>query len=375
MDSSQTDDILNPSVQRALALLELLRARPAGVPLHELLSGLDISRSSLFALLNTLKQLGYVEQSERRGSYRAGPRLQAWYQPALLPRGDLLSFFYHEAAVAECGETLALAVPAADSVMILAQVESPQRVRSVFRTGEVYAVGQSAAYAVLHAASDDVIERGYAHRADTETVELALPICRDGVQPDAALLVSLPAFRADTPTIERLLLLLRESAARISYRLGAPAYTPFMRQPEADLPAVVPMDADQIEAFLRGPWTARLACLRTDQTPHVVPVWQAWDGQQFYIPAWRGSQWIEYVLAQPKVSLVVDEPWPPLRRVTARGTAYPLEPDEAARQRLLRSLRRRYLGALAWPPPDQTAIDIFRVVPDTLRGWQGIVAV
>ncbi|MCS7070994.1 MAG: helix-turn-helix domain-containing protein, partial [Anaerolinea sp.] len=261
MDPAQTDDILNPSVQRALALLELLRARPSGVSLPDLLGSLDISRSSLFDLLNTLKQLGYVEQAERRGSYRPGPRLQAWYQPALLPRQDLLTFFYHEATVADCDETLALAVPAADGVLILAQVESPRRVRSVFRTGELYPAGQSAAHAVLYGPLDEVIERGCAHRADADAVELALPICRDGVQPDAALLVSLPAFRADPETLDHLLLRLRESAARISYRLGAPAYTPYRQRHEVDLPAVVPMDADQIDTFLRGPWTARLACL------------------------------------------------------------------------------------------------------------------
>ncbi|MBZ0278052.1 MAG: helix-turn-helix domain-containing protein [Anaerolineae bacterium] len=365
-------DSLVPAVQRTLALLEILRTKPEGVTLQELLGSLDISRSSLFALLNTLKQLGYVEQAERRGSYRPGPRLQAWQQPALFPQQDQLASFYHEAGMSGCDETLALAVPVADGNLVIAQVESPQRVRSVYRIGDVYEPDACAAFSVLQAPTTTVMELGYARREDAESVELALPICRDGSHPDAALLLSAPVFRCDEAVIEHKLPQLREMAARLSYRLGASAYMPYRQRNPADLPPAIPMQANQIDTFLRGPWTARLACLRADQTPHVVPVWQEWDGKHFYIVAWRGSQWVDYVLAQPQVSLAIDEPWPPLRRVTARGMAYPLAAGDFDYDRLLRNLRHRYLGA--WTPTerDLPVTHAFRIVPETLRGWQGI---
>jgi len=73
---------------------------------------------------------------------------------------------------------------------------------------------------------------------------------------------------------------------------------------------------------------AGLATASPDGQPHVVPVWQEWDGKHFYVIAWQGSLWAEYVLANPSISLTIDEPWPPLRRVLAHGRALPLpNPD------------------------------------------------
>src|SRR5512142_2197074 len=122
--------------------------------------------------------------------------------------------------------------------------------------------------------------------ASAETIELALPICRDGCTPEAALLLSAPAFRWSSPRlIEVFLGGLRDIAAHLSYRLGAPFYTPYRAQSQPDLPATMALNQEEITAFLRGPYAASLACVRPDGRPHVIPVWQESGGSDLYLIA------------------------------------------------------------------------------------------
>ncbi|MEJ5224935.1 MAG: hypothetical protein WHV44_10815, partial [Anaerolineales bacterium] len=81
----------------------------------------------------------------------------------------------------------------------------------------------------------------------------------------------------------------------------------------------------------------------------------------------------EYLLANSSVSLAVDEPWPPLRRVLARGQSVPLTDADlpGGVQALLDRLRRRYLGPhSALPTADWQA---FRITPHTFTAWQGLI--
>jgi DNA-binding IclR family transcriptional regulator len=363
----------SPSIERALGLLELLLAQPQGATLADLRSRLDISRSSLFVLLGTLRRLGYIEQSERRGRYRAGPRLLAWRSQAS-PITELQTAFYQEASAAGLGETLALVLPLNGEVILAAQVESSEQVRSIYPAGHRFKPESAAAQVLAPSPSAGVRQRGCAVVQDVQSVELALPVCADGQTPNAALVMSAPAFRWRKARLNNDLLRLREIAARLSYRQGALRYTPWQPAVQPADIAQRPLDPKAIRAFLAAPWVARLACLRPDGAPHVVPVWQAWDGAHFFVAAWQGSLWAEYVLANPNVSLSVDEPWPPLRRVLARGKAIPLRETDfpGGLSGLLERLRRRYLGAGG--RLTQTTWQAFRITPATFTAWQGLPA-
>ncbi|MEL6524067.1 MAG: pyridoxamine 5'-phosphate oxidase family protein [Chloroflexota bacterium] len=365
-----TQDLI-PSVERTLMLLEIIRHQQDGIAVQSILTNLDISRSSLFALLNSLKQLGYVEQRDKRGYYYPGPRLQAWSQSSPSKQQDQIVNFYHEANRINCNETLALAIRVPNGCVIIAQIESPQQVRSVYQIGQTYekATG-SAAWQILHAPSAETKQYGYAKIRDSNCVEVAFPICADGIHADSALLFNAPTFRCPDSHIRDILPLLREMAARCSYRLGALTYTPYRVIPE--IVSTSPMVSEQIDGFLQGPWTARLACVREDQSPHVVPVWQEWDGEHFYVVAWRGSQWAKYVQAHPQVSLTVDEPWPPFRRVTARGRAHSLSEHEADYEQMLHQLYHRFLGSQVNLQTQSSVELAFRIEIDSIVGWQGI---
>ncbi|MEZ4593784.1 MAG: helix-turn-helix domain-containing protein [Chloroflexota bacterium] len=71
-----------PAAERTLNILEALSGALDGLSATELLERLDdMSRSGLFALLNTLKARSYVEQSDSRGMKPAWPALWALLPP------------------------------------------------------------------------------------------------------------------------------------------------------------------------------------------------------------------------------------------------------------------------------------------------------
>ena len=375
-----------PAAERTLRLIELLIERPEGWTPQELLLELDLSRSSLYVLLRALKALGYVEQTGKRGRYTAGPRLRAWRAPQAPSLQDLLAAFYQECETAAFSgetarearetarETLALVLPVRGGYQVAAQVEGSAQVRSVFTTGQTTAELPAAGAVLDPLPPAEIAAHGYSLNPAGDALHLALPVCRDGHTPEAAVLLSAPAFRWDGERLKVAYLDgLREMAAHLSYRLGAPFYAPYRGQPRETLQATALLDADEMSAFLRGPYTARLACIRPDGKPHVIPVWQEWDGKDFYIIAWQGSQWAEYVQANANVSLTIDEPWAPLRRVVVSGCASAYEATPADLDRLLNRMTRRYLGRSAAAGLSMQVQRAFRVRPEALRGWQGLL--
>ena len=380
-----------PAVERPILILELLLQHPEGLTPQDFQTRLGISRSTLYTMLRDLKDLGYVEQDSERSPYRCGPRLTAWQRSTPLRPLDLMRAFYTEAAALQAAEqaawqsnsayvvdeTLALLLPAAEGLLVLAQVQSTQQVRSVFTNGQVIAAQDSAAsFLVSRTIPEAVRKLGHQTFSGAQTTELAVPICPDGHHPEAALLISAPAFRQDSRSLAAVLPALREAAARLSYRLGAQVYAPFQGSEGAAIQPASALNQDEMQIFLGGPWAARLACVREDGTPHVVPVWHEWDGETFTVIAWQGSRWGEYLRANPQISLTVDEPWPPLRRVSVQGHAEPLEPAEVQQQlpALLERLSRRYLGQALHPTLEQRDGSLFRIVPTKMRGWRGLPA-
>lgn len=371
------------TTERTLHLVELLIRKPDGYSPNELTRLLGISRSSLFQLLRTLKSLGYVEQTGRRGLYRPGQRLLTWLDrlrslaPVPLTQ-DLLTAFHQEAGRRTWPETLLLAgrSNASDtSWRVIGQVEGYEQVRSVYNPGQERTDAGAASQVLRLPPPDDVRQNGYALTRVDPVIELALPVCPDGIRPEAALVLSAPAFRWEGGSLlETWLPELRRLAARLSYRLGAAVYTPYSPDRGTGIGPAAVLEPAELHAFLQNPITARLACIRPDGRPHVVPVWQEWNGETFTVIAWRGSQWGEYLLLNEDVSLTIDEPWPPLRRVTARGRAelLPYKPGEEPLAALLKRLAARYLGESSPTPLSGQVERAFRITPETLTGWQGI---
>ena len=384
-----------PAAERTLNIFEALAAEPEGLSAGELLDQLNLSRSALFALLNTLKARHYIEQPDNRGRYRLGPALWALAPGRQDGLGPLVRAFLDDQALRQPPETTALFWLDRDEAVLLAQREGQPHVRAVFQPGERRPAAHSAAGLALLAGGplqttppldDDetlagilaaIRHDGYARRQTAETVDLACPICADGVQPIAALQVSIPHFRADPSFQAPRLYEARQAAARLSFRLGAPVYQPYGWSAGQPLGPNRPLSDDEIERFLQGPWSARLACVRADGTPHVLPLWYEWDGQYVWLAASPGAQWKNVVRESHNVSLTVDEPWPPLRRAFIEGHAEPVPPTDVpgGLQGLRQRLAVRYLGRGAGERAElkQTeGWDAVRVAPRRISGQQGL---
>jgi DNA-binding IclR family transcriptional regulator/nitroimidazol reductase NimA-like FMN-containing flavoprotein (pyridoxamine 5'-phosphate oxidase superfamily) len=366
-----------PAVERTLLILEALLKNPEGLAAQELQRQLNISRSTLYAILGTLKEMDYVVQPANRSPFQAGSRLVGWQRTTPLTPLDLMRAFHTEAAALELPETLALLLPAAEGLLVLAQVEPAVLVRCRFETGQVCEPNSNAAGDLFPpAVPPPVHQLGYQLHRTAESLSLALPICADGYHPEAALLLCAPAYRTNEEKLLDDLPALREAAARLSYRLGAQVYAPYHSPQASPLAPAQSLEAHEVRRFLDGPWAARLACVRPDGRPHVVPVWHEWDGENFYVIAWQGSHWGDYLRANPRLSLTVDEPWPPLRRVSVQGHAEALA-ESAAREilpGLQQRLLRRYLGHMQHPALDERQGSLFRIWPEKMTGWRGLPA-
>ena len=197
-----------PAAERTMRLLEVLSTSSHGLTAAELMARLHISRSSLFALLNTLKARHYVEQEDSR--YRVGPALWTLLPGRQHGLGPLIEAFQNDVELGMLAETVALAWLDGVETVILAQRESPQPVRAVLRPGERRPAQETAAGLILLAGlpantlhlhlSQQVHDllptlshihtTGWTATRHADTVELGTPVCADGIQPVAALLAT-----------------------------------------------------------------------------------------------------------------------------------------------------------------------------------------
>ncbi|PKO10033.1 MAG: hypothetical protein CVU40_07415 [Chloroflexi bacterium HGW-Chloroflexi-2] len=369
-------ETLSSTIERTLALLEIFMQNPEGLNPQEILEQTKISRSTLFTLLKELKDIGYLDQSETRGRYIAGPRLLSWSGMNSPSYQTLINVFQQELHSKTFSETLALAVHGPNGILLLDQREADQIIRAVYSVGEPLS-DDTAAYSILIPPyQPQVVQDGYRLRENNDYFEIAVPICADGIKPIAGLLLTVPKYRWITQQLlDEWMPELRAMAARISYRLGALQYSPYHHDQQSSFQPTTLMNDSQITQFLIGPWTARLACIRPDGHPHVIPVWQEWDGKKFNVLAWHGSQWVDYIRKNPQVSLTVDEPWAPYRRVVMRGSAKEvLNVDIDTRTTLLSKLSKRYLGQDTPQRFINQVETVFTIFPETLRGWVGLAA-
>jgi PPOX class probable F420-dependent enzyme len=68
------------------------------------------------------------------------------------------------------------------------------------------------------------------------------------------------------------------------------------------------------------PHTAKLATVRPDGRPHVVPIWFERDGEQIVFTTWHTTVKARNLRHSPWVSLCVDDEAPPFTYVKVDGT-------------------------------------------------------
>jgi Pyridoxamine 5'-phosphate oxidase len=132
---------------------------------------------------------------------------------------------------------------------------------------------------------------------------------------------------------------------------------------------------DEMAAFLAEPQLARLACLDEEGWPYVVPCWQEWDGESFWVIPRERSAWGLHLRRDPRCAIAIDEPGS-LRKVIARCRAHLVEePNVGGRWvEIAERMSLRYLGENGPRYLDPTRDKprwLYRLEPLQLQTWQG----
>ena len=139
------------------------------------------------------------------------------------------------------------------------------------------------------------------------------------------------------------------------------------------MPGLTP---EQVDELLAGPIIARLATVKPDGAPYVVPVWEYWeDGAMYIIPRER-SAFMEYIKNEPRVAVsCADDVDPDHPRVLIEGVAEIVEGPVKMAGRTLEIAREmvvRYAGepGLAYL---ESTIDnpryLLKITPEKMTTW------
>lgn len=136
------------------------------------------------------------------------------------------------------------------------------------------------------------------------------------------------------------------------------------------------LDREELDAFLGEGRIARLACIDEEGWPYVVPCWQEWDGEGFWVIPRKKSAWAGYLRQEPRCAITVDEDGT-LRKVIAQCTAKLVEePNVGGRWvSIAERMSLRYLGENG-PKYLEPTLDkprwLFYLEPHRLWTWQGV---
>ena len=136
--------------------------------------------------------------------------------------------------------------------------------------------------------------------------------------------------------------------------------------------------AECLAFLLARPHPAKLATVRPDGRPHVVPIWFDLDSDQLLFTTWHTSVKARNLRHDPRLSLCVDDEAPPFAYVKLDGTAAFSDDLDELRHWATR-IAARYMGAaLAESYGNRNAVAgelLVRVTPtdimgeDDVAGW------
>ena len=124
-----------PAVEKADLILRTIADRPGELRLIDLSKQLQIHKSSMFSLLNTLEKLDWIRR-DKADTFRLGPSLGS-LAGGYFKNNDLIASFHHEAAItkAKVEETIQLAELTGKDILYLAMEEFPSPVRLASEPG------------------------------------------------------------------------------------------------------------------------------------------------------------------------------------------------------------------------------------------------
>lgn len=246
MPSREKDSYNIRSVENALHLLEALADVETQCSLTQLSQRLDMTKASLFRLMATFENHGYVERGQISGEYQLG--LAAFeVSQKLLSKMTLLRKARPTMVqlVRQCNETVYLAVQRHHEVLFLEMMDNDQKVKVVPLTSQRFPLQECAAGKIFLAfdETNSQLLANHPQLAD-ETAHcrkqrycidhngvgdgstcMAVPLFKASKTIAGCLALITPSFRTDETRIKKELLpALKAAGETISAQLGHNAY-------------------------------------------------------------------------------------------------------------------------------------------------------
>ena len=145
-----------------------------------------------------------------------------------------------------------------------------------------------------------------------------------------------------------------------------------------DAPRARGLTRGEVDRFLATPVIARLATVKPDGAPHVVPIWQHWDGEHMWVIPRARSSFVEHLRREPRVCVsCADNENADHTRVTVEGRAEIVEgpvPLAGRTKAIADAMAVRYGGpegaAYAARTADRPRY-LVRITPEKVTSWRG----
>lgn len=130
-------------------------------------------------------------------------------------------------------------------------------------------------------------------------------------------------------------------------------------------------------AFLSTPARCgKIATVREDGRPHVVPIWFILDGETLVFTAWHTSTKMKNILRDGRVAICVDHDQPPFHYVLLEGRVELLDASPEASRHWATIIGGRYMGAdRADEFGKRNGIDgewVMRMIPDKVTAYKNV---
>ena len=246
MPSREKDSYNIRSVENALLLLEALAEEGNKCSLAQLSKKLDMTKASLFRLMATFENHGFVERGQRSGEYQLGMAVYEVCQKLL----SQMSLLRHakpimSQLVRQCDETVYLAVQRDTDVLFLESADNNQKVKVVPLTSKRFPLENCASGRIFltydktnhelldqrpHLANEIALcnKREYCidHNGIGEgSTCIAVPLFESDKQLVGCLALVAPSFRMNEHRInQEIVPALKAAGEMVSARLGYNAY-------------------------------------------------------------------------------------------------------------------------------------------------------
>jgi nitroimidazol reductase NimA-like FMN-containing flavoprotein (pyridoxamine 5'-phosphate oxidase superfamily) len=143
-----------------------------------------------------------------------------------------------------------------------------------------------------------------------------------------------------------------------------------------------PLSPSELGEFLAQPLLLKLACVRPDGWPYIVPLWYAWHDNKLYVVGRERAVWIDYIRREPRVGVLIDEEARRHRRIQMTATAAVVEGpvlraqgSERWRSQLDRLLVARYMADERGQAYAQATAErrryLVEIIPVQVTSWRG----